>query len=187
MPESVYDAPTQSENNLGKYYSLSADSSVSSSVVDSISQKLQDNDFSGAVKLALSSKIGNSNPRSETNVQSDMPALVMSGFDKDNPPNGDEKDKQKEKYLKVYLCDPSTGQIVFQYFEAGFKFVPTTLNTGMINLTVNVSPRDAGTVTLDGKISDEDGSVTENKQLQNGKANFKVTQAPSTKAPKESH
>lgn len=186
LPSNVYDFPEQPENNLSKYYSLSADNSVSASVVSSISQKLQSNDFTGAVKLALSNKIGNSNPRAETNVQSGMPALVIGGFDKDNPPTGDEKDKQKEKYLKIYLCDPSTGQIVFQYFTAGFKFVPSTTGNGLVNLTVRVSPKDAGTVTLDGKAS-QDGSVTENKQLVNGKANFKVTQTPSTQAPQQSH
>jgi hypothetical protein len=188
LPSSVYDAPEQPENNLGKYYSLSADSSVSSNVVDSISQKLQNNDFTGAVKLALANKIGNSNPHAETNVQSGISAFTIGGFDGDTPPTGDQtEDAKKEKYLKIYLCDPSTGQLVMQYFEAGFKFVPTTPNTGMVNLTINVSPRDAGTVTLDGKASEEDGSVTENKKLENGKAAFKVTQTPSTKAPKESH
>ena len=52
LPSNVYDFPEQPENNLSKYYSLSADNSVSASVVSSISQKLQSNDFTGAVKLA---------------------------------------------------------------------------------------------------------------------------------------
>lgn len=125
LPSEVYNSPEQPENNLSEYYSMTADSSISSSLVNSISTKLKNNDFEGAVKIALSSKIGDSTPRNETNVQTGIPALTIGGFDQDNPPTGNsEEDKLKEKYLKIYLCNPSTGQIVYQYFEAGFKFPP---------------------------------------------------------------
>lgn len=186
LPENIYDNPEQPDNNLDSNYSLTSDGSINPSVETSISQKLKNNDFTGAVKLALSTKVGNANPHAETNIQSGTPALTIGGFD--GAPTGDvKKDEQNEKYLKVYLCNPSTGQIVFQYFEAGFKFTPKTPNSGMVNLTVDVSPRDAGTVTLDGKTSGTDGTISENKSLTNGKADYKITQSASTKAPSQSH
>lgn len=188
LPSDVYDNPTQPQNNLDGKYTLVADSSVSSSTLSSIEVKLKSNDFTGAVKLALANKIGDATPHQESNIQSGTPALTIGGFDKDNPPTGDaKKDKLKEKYLKVYLCTPSTGQLVLQYFESGFKFVPTTPNTGNVKLTVDVSPKDAGTINLDGKTSDSSGTINGSKTLKDGTASFNVKQTPNTKAPAESH